>query len=241
MLVTEFTKLQMVLFGNLKMIDLGIKTLATCSDGTIFENPKALKKNLNKLKRKQRQLSKKKKGSKNRGKAKKKLAKLHHKISNIREDALHKATTKIVSDNQVIVLEDLSVSGMMKNHKLAQSIGDASFYEFRRQVEYKAKWNGRTVIIANRFYPSSKLDHKSGKVNNSLTLADRTIIHDDGTTTDRDYNAAINLRNYYLNNMHNKNTASSAEIKVCGEGSSVTGASQSYSPSAKQKSNRKSK
>lgn len=219
-------------------IDLGIKVLATCSDGTIFENPKALKKNLKKLKRKQRQLSKKKKGSKNREKAKRKLAKLYNKISNIRKDASHKATSSIVQKNNVIVLEDLSVSGMMKNHKLAQSIGDASFYAFRQMIEYKAKWNGRTVIIANRFYPSSKLDHKSGKVNNSLTLADRTIIHDDGTTTDRDINASINLKNYYLNNLH---TASSAEIKVCGEGSSVNGVSQSYSPLTKQKSNRKSK
>jgi len=222
-------------------VDLGIKALATCSDGTIYENPKALKKNLKKLKRKQRQLSKKKKGSKNREKAKKKLAKLHNRISNIRKDALHKATSSIVQKNNVIVLEDLSVSGMMKNHKLAQSIGDASFYSFRSMIQYKAKWNGRTVIIANRFYPSSKLDHKSGKVNNLLTLADRTIIHEDNTTTCRDLNAAINLRNYYLNNMHNKNTASSAEIQVCGEGSSMVGASQPYSPSVKQKSNRKSK
>lgn len=222
-------------------VDLGIKTLATCSDGTIYKNPKALKKNLKKLKRKQRQLSRKKKGSKNREKTKKKLAKLHNRISNIRKDALHKATSSIVQKNNVIVLENLSVSNMMKHHKLAQSIGDASFYEFRRQVEYKAKWNGRTVIIANRFYPSSKLDHKSGKINNSLTLADRTVIHDDSTITDRDHNAAINLRNYYLNHMHNKNTASFAGIQVCGEGSSVNGISQSYSPSMKQKSNRKFK
>lgn len=218
-------------------VDLGIKVLATCSDGTIFENPKALRKNLKKLKRRQRQLSKKKKGSKNREKAKKKLAKLHYKISNIRKDALHKATSSIVQKNNVIVLEDLSVSGMMKNHKLAQSIGDASFYEFRRQVEYKAKWNNRTVIIADRFYPSSKLDHKSGKVNNSLTLADRTIIHDDGTTTDRDINASINLKNYYLNNLH---TASSAGIQVCGDGSSFDSLANQISPSVKQKSNRKS-
>lgn len=237
-LLENKTKLPLKPANKVVGVDLGIKTLATCSDGTIYENPKALKKNLKKLKHKQRQLSKKKKVSKNYTKAKKKLAKLHFKISNIRKDALHKATTKIVNDNQVIVLEDLSISNMMKNHKLAQSIGDASFYAFRRMIEYKAKWNGRTVIIANRFYPSSKLDHKSGKINNLLTLADRTIIHDDGTTTDRDYNASINLKNYYLNNLH---TASSAEIKVRGEGSSLDSLASLVSPSMKRKSNEKSK
>lgn len=237
-LIEYTTKVATAPINEVVGVDLGIKVLATCSDGTIYENPKALRKNLKKLKRKQKQLSKKKKGSKNREKAKKKLAKLHNRISNIRKDALHKATSSIVRKNNVIVLEDLSVSNMMKNHKLAQSIGDASFYEFRRQIEYKSKWNGRTVIIANRFYPSSKLDHKSGKVNNSLTLANRTIIHDDGTTTDRDINASINLKNYYLNNLH---TASSAEIKVCGEGSSFCWETGKISPSEKQKSNRKSK
>ncbi len=217
-------------------VDLGIKTLATCSDGTIYENPKALKSNRKKLKRKQKQLSRKKKGSNNYEKAKKKLAKLHYKISNIRKDALHKATTKIVHDNQVIVLEDLSVSNMMKNHKLAQSIGDASFYEFRRMVEYKAKWSGREVVIVNRFYPSSKMDHKSGKINNSLTLADRVIIHDDNTMTDRDMNAAINLKNYYLNNLH---TGSSSGIYASGDGSSSN--VNLISPSSNEEFNKKSR
>lgn len=237
-LIEDILKQPAKLINEVVGVDLGIKTLATCSDGTVYQNPKALKKNLKKLKRKQRQLFKKKKGSKNYVKAKNKLAKLHFKISNIRKDALHKATTKIVNDSQVIVLEDLSASNMMKNHKLAQSIGDASFYEFRRQIEYKARWNGRTVIIANRFYPSSKMDHKSGKINNSLTLADRTITHNDNTTTDRDMNAAINLKNYHLNNLH---TASSAEIKVCGEGSSFCWETGKISPSVKQKSNKKLK
>lgn len=116
-------------------VDLGIKTLATCSDGTTYENPKALKKNFKKLKRKQKQLSRKKKGSKNYGKTKQKLAKLHYHISNIRKDCLHKITTKIIRENQTIVLEDLKVSNMMKNHCLAQAISDVGLHEFRRQIE----------------------------------------------------------------------------------------------------------
>lgn len=149
-------------------VDLGVKTLATCSDGTIYENPKALKKNLKKLKRKQRQLSKKKKGSKNREKAKQKLSKLHYKISNIRKDCLHKATSKIINDNQVIVMEDLKISNMMKNHNLAQAISDVGMYEFRRQIEYKSIWNRRYVKFVDTFYPSSKLcsccGHKKDKL-----------------------------------------------------------------------------
>lgn len=218
-------------------VDLGIKVLATCSDGTVYQNPKALKKNLRKLKRKQRQLSKKKIGSKNREKTRRKLAKLHYRISNLRKDALHKTTTKIVNENQVIVLEDLSISKMMKNHIFAQSISDASFYEFRRQIEYKAKWNGRTVIITNRFYPSSKIDHKSGIANKDLALKDRTIYHDDDTKTDRDMNAAINLRNYYLNGLH---TASSAGIDACEDGGSSLSEMIAVSPSLKQEFNKKS-
>lgn len=218
-------------------VDLGIKALATCSDGTVYQNPKALRKNLRKLKRKQRQLSKKKIGSKNYKKARRKLAKLHYSISNIRKDALHKATTKIVNENQVIVLEDLSISKMMKNHIFAQSISDASFYEFRRQIEYKAKWNGRTVIITNRFYPSSKIDSKSGMVNKDLTLKNRVIYHDDNTKTDRDMNAAINLRNYYLNGLH---TASSAGIDACEDGSSPLSETVVVSLSLKQEFNEKS-
>lgn len=107
MLVTEFTKLLMVLCGNLKMFDLGIKFLATCSDRTTYENPKALKNNLKRLKHKQRQLSRKKKGSKNYEKSKQKLAKIHYKISNIRKDCLHKITSKIIDENQVIFHENM--------------------------------------------------------------------------------------------------------------------------------------
>jgi putative transposase len=178
-------------------IDLGIKILATCSDGTTYENPKALKKNLQKLKRKQRQLSKKKKGSKNYGKAKQKLAKLHNRISNIRKDCLHKITTNIIQKNNVIVLEDLKVSNMMKNHCLAQAISDVGLHEFRRQIEYKAKWSNRKVIFADTFFPSSKLCSCCGWKNNDLTLTDRIFeckVCDN--KMDRDFNASQNLKKF---------------------------------------------
>ena len=211
-------------------IDLGIKTLATCSDGATYDNPKALKKNLKKLKRKQRQLSKKKKGSKNYGKAKQKLAKLHHRISNIRKDCLHKITSKIIDENQVIVLEDLKVSNMMKNHCLAQAISDIGLHEFRRQIEYKAKWNNRKVIFADTFFPSSKLCSCCGWKNEDLKLADRVFeckICDN--KIDRDLNASLNLKQIY--------TASSVEIQACGEGSSEKAISLSLS--TKQEFNKK--
>ena len=194
-------------------VDLGIKALATCSNGTTFENPKALRKNLKKLKRKQRQLSRKVKKSKNYEKAKKKLAKLHYRISCIRKDTLHKVTTKIISENQVIVLEDLKVSNMMKNHKLAQAIADVGLFEFRRQIEYKAKWNKRKVVFVDTFFPSSKQCSCCKNVKPDLTLKDRVYKCDAcGLEIDRDLNASLNLKQFY--------TESSSGIEACGEQSS---------------------
>lgn len=213
-------------------IDLGIKNLATCSDGTIHENPKALKKNLKRLKRKQKQLSRKKKESKNYGKAKQKLAKLHYHISNIRKDCLHKITSKIIDENQVIVLEDLKVSNMMKNHCLAQAISDVGLYEFRRQIIYKAEWNNRKVIFADTFYPSSKTCSRCGWKNSDLKLADRLFeckVCD--IKIDRDLNASLNLKQIY--------TGSSLGIKACGDGSSSN--ENLVSPSVKQEFNKKSR
>lgn len=213
-------------------IDLGIKTLATCSDRTTYENPKALKKNLKRLKRKQKQLSRKKKGSKNYGKAKQKLAKLHYHISNIRKDGLHKITSDIIQKNNVIVLEDLKVSNMMKNHCLAQVISDIGLYEFRRQIEYKAKWNGRKVIFADTFYPSSKTCSCCGWKNLDLKLTDRVFeCKVCENKMDRDYNASLNLKQIY--------TDSSSGIQACGDGSSEKAIS--LSPSAKQEFNKKSR
>lgn len=194
-------------------VDLGIKTLATCSDGTTHENPKALKKNLKKLKRKQRQLSRKKKGSKNREKEKNKLSKLHYRISNIRKDCLHKATSKIIDDNQVVVLEDLKISNMMKNHKLAQAISDVGMYEFKRQIDYKSVWNRRLVIYADQYFPSSKQCSCCGHKKDKLGLDERTYSCSNcGMNMDRDLNAAKNLEQLYI--------ASSAGIYAFGDGSS---------------------
>lgn len=215
-------------------IDLGIKTLATCSDGSIYENPKALKKNLKKLKRKQKQLSRKKRGSKNYGKAKQKLAKLHYHISNTRKDCLHKITSKIIDENQVIVLEDLKVSNMMKNHCLAQTISDVGLFEFRRQIEYKAKWNGRKVIFADTFFPSSKTCSCCGWKNSDLKLIDRVFeCKMCDMKMDRDLNASLNLKQIY--------TASSVGIQACGDGSSSLSETTSVSPSVKQEFNKKSR
>jgi putative transposase len=209
----ELIKYKRLLTNNVVGVDLGIKEMATCSDGRVFNNPKSLKKNLKKLKRKQKQLSSKKKGSKNREKSKKKLSKLHYKISNIRKDALHKATTKIVNENQVIVLEDLSVSNMMKNHKLAQSISDVGFYEFRRQIEYKSIEYGRNVIFVDKFYPSSKKCSCCGNIKDDLKLSDRIYKCGCGLEIDRDLNASLNLKNFY--------TESYSEINAFGDRSSV--------------------
>lgn len=213
-------------------IDLGIKTLATCSNGEIFNNPKALKNNLKRLKRKQRHLSRKKKGSKNREKARIKLSKLHYHISNIRKDCLHKITSKIIDENQVIVLEDLKVSNMLKNHKLAQAISDVGLYEFRRQITYKAGWNSRKVIFADTFFPSSKQCSCCGWKNSDLKLTDRVFeckVCD--MKIDRDLNASLNLKQIY--------TGSSSGIQACGEQSSSN--ESLVSCSMKQEFNKKSK
>jgi putative transposase len=180
-------------------IDLGIKTLAVVSDGRTFDNPKILRKSQKKLRRVQRSLSRKQKGSNNREETRRKLNKVHYRIANIRRDYLHKITSSIVKAKtkpSMIVLEDLNVAGMVKNHCLARAISDIGMSEFRRQIEYKAAWNGVKVVITDRFFPSSKTCHKCGLINDTLTLSDRSWICECGTTLDRDLNAAINLREY---------------------------------------------
>jgi putative transposase len=175
-------------------IDLGIKDFAITSNGDVFTNPKYLRKAQSKLKYIQR------KYSKNKGKrTKRKLAKLHEKITNKRKDFLHKVSTKLIRENQTICLENLNVSGMLKNHKLAQSISDVSWSTFVNMLEYKADWYGVNILKIGRFEPSSKTCSCCGYINNVLTLSDREwICVKCNTEHDRDINAAINIKNFSL-------------------------------------------
>ena len=175
-------------------VDLGIKTLATVSDGKVYDNPKPLRTKLRKLKRFQQSVSRKVKGSQNRKKATRKVAKLYLKISNVRKDTLHKITTALAKTKRVVGIEDLNVSGMMKNRCLAQAIADLGLGEWRRQLEYKGNWYSCSIVPVDRFYPSSKTCSVCGEINENLTLADREWICDGcGTHHDRDYNASKNI------------------------------------------------
>jgi len=177
-------------------IDLGIKDLIITSDGEVTKNNKYIRTNQKKLSKLQRNLSKKTKGSNRFNKTRLRLAKLHEKISNQKNDFLHKEVNKLINENQVICLEDLNVKGMMKNHKLARSIQELSLNEFRRILEYKCKWNNRELVFVDRFYPSSKTCSNCGSIKQDLTLSDRKYnCSSCGTSIDRDINAAINIHN----------------------------------------------
>ena len=176
-------------------VDLGINRLAQVSDGTCFENPRALKRSLVRLKRLQRRVSRRKPGSANRQKAVKQLAKAHYRVANIRKDSLHQATTWLAKHKSAIVLEDLHVNGMLKNHHLAQAIADVGMSEFRRQLQYKGHWYGCEVFLADRFFPSSKQCSRCGTVKDSLSLSERTYHCENcGLIIDRDWNAAAYMR-----------------------------------------------
>ena len=175
-------------------IDLGIKDFVITSKGQTFENLKLIRNNQKKLSKLQRQHSRKKKGSKNKEKARKRLASFHQRLVNIKENYLHKVVNHLLNENQVICMEDLNVSGMMKNHKLARSIQELSLFRFETILKYKSNWYSRNIINIDRFYPSSKTCSDCGYINNELKLSDREwICTDCGVIHDRDLNAAINM------------------------------------------------
>lgn len=181
--------------GEAMGIDLGVKTLATCSDGSTYENGKHLKKSLKKLQGLSKKLARQQKGSSKRAKTKARIAKVHARVSDQRSDAVHKMTTEVVRTKrpEVIVLEDLNVKGMVKNRKLAQAVHDAAMSEARRQFEYKTRWYGVGLVIADRFFPSTKMCSCCGALK-KMELSDRVYECDAcGTTMDRDLNAALNL------------------------------------------------
>ena len=174
--------------------DLGLKDFLIDSDGIVIDNPRYFRKSQEKLAKEQRKLSHCIKGSKNYIKQKLKVALVHEKIKNQRKDFQHKVSSQIINENQVIVSEDLKPSNMIKNHKLAKSIQDASFSSFCNMIDYKAKWYGRTYIKICSFYPSSKLCHCCGYKNTTLTLNDREWeCPNCHTLLDRDKNAALNI------------------------------------------------
>jgi putative transposase len=178
-------------------VDLGVKNLATISNGEVVEGPKAYCRLQKKLRRLQQTLSRREKGSKNRGKVRRQIARLHYRIACIRQDALHKLTTKLVRESDVIVIEDLNVKGMMRNGKLAKAIGDMGFFEFRRQLNYKSVIAGVRILVADRWFPFSKRCSICGKKHQDLTLSDRIFnCPNCEISLDRDCNAARNLKAY---------------------------------------------
>ena len=175
-------------------LDLGIKDFAVTSDGQVIENFHFKKNEESRLKRLQRQISKKIVGSKNREKARLRFAKLNEKIRNKKLNFLRDVTNHLIDENQVIVMEDLNVKGMVRNHKLAESISEVNWGEFRRILAYKAAWHGRQLVFIDRFYPSSKRCNHCGYIYKELTLKDRQwVCPECGSLIDRDYNAALNI------------------------------------------------
>lgn len=190
-------------------VDVGINRLATCSDGTEIPNVKAYRQSKRRLIQLQRAVTRSRQGSKNRLKAIRQLAKSNRRVANIRLDALHKLTTWLAKNHSTIVIEDLNIAGMLKNHRLASAIADCGFYEFKRQLLYKAQWYGSEVILADRFYPSSQLCSECGH-KQKMPLYLRTYSCSNcGMEKDRDFNASLNLENYY--------PAGSSPVAACGD------------------------
>lgn len=192
--------------GAVLGVDAGITSLYTLSTGEKISNPRHEKRDRARLTRAQRVLSKKQKGSANRAKARLKVARIHARIADRRRDHLHKLSTRLVRENQVIAIEDLGVRNMVRNRSLARAVSDASWSRFRSMLEYKADWYGRSVAAVDRFYPSTKMCSVCGRINDSMPLHVREWQCPCGAVHDRDVNAAKNIR-----------TAGLA-LLVCGDG-----------------------
>lgn len=193
-------------------IDLGIKHFCTLSSGIKIDNPKYLLKAEKKLKRKQRVVSRRKKGGQNRKKAVKLLSVQYEKVINQRKDFLHKLTAQLIRENQTIALESLSITEMLKNHKLAKLISDCGWGTFTSMLNYKAQWYGRNILVIGRFEPSSRMCSHCGSINSELKLRERNwTCKTCSTKHDRDINAAINIKKFALHKC-NKNTSGTEEI-----------------------------
>jgi putative transposase len=215
-------------------VDVGINRLATLSTGEGEPGAKALRHLLQRLRFLSRRLSRKGKGSKNRMKARRQLARLHARIGHVRSDCLHQLTTHLTRQFHTIGIEDLNVKGMMQNRRLSRHIADMGFFEFRRQLEYKALMRGGQIVVADRFFPSSRLCSACGHKLEELPLSVREwTCPQCGTHHDRDINAAINLKNY----------AVSSTVSACGEegsgSASCPGKTRTKPASVKQESNSK--
>jgi putative transposase len=210
-------------------VDLGVNQLATLSTGEMFAGPKALRNSLGRLRRLSRNLSRKIQGSRNRGKARLKLAKLHARIANLRSNRLHHLTTSITRRFHTIGIEDLNVKGMLGNRRLSRAIADMGFGELRRQLTYKAAWRGGQVVVADRWYPSSKTCSCCGYQLEALGLGQRQwTCPGCAMQHDRDVNAAINLRN----------VAVSSTVSACGgEGAGLARERKAKPAPTKQESN----
>ena len=220
--------------GGTVGIDMGIKTLATLSDGEKFENQKHYRKSLGRIQGLSKGLSRKGEGSQNWWKHTKKLAKGHYRVACQRQDVLHKMSTYVVRTYDLIGLEDLNTKGMLANHHLAQAVSDASFFEVKRQLLYKAEQYGSYVQLIDRWFPSSKTCHVCGWVKQDLTLADRVWVCEEcGSVHDRDLNAAIMVETEAIRRVSDVPVVASSERKfacgaersgsLCAESESVCG------------------
>lgn len=202
-------------------VDLGVAKMATCSDGRVFLNHQALMRSEQKLKRLQRRISRQKKESRRREKTRKKISTLHFNIANQRSDAIHKATTALVAKTKppvlrakMIVIEDLNLTGLLKNRRMSKAIANVGMYEFRRQLEYKSIWYGSKLLVADRFYPSSKRCSHCGTIKEQLPLEERVFLCEKcSLLIDRDLNAARNLK-YLARSLQERKNACGENVRL---------------------------